>query len=87
MCKILFPYHDGKYCFEDEIKVTVPYPPYRYSGPAQILDSQPINSAFIHSRIFPFIQPGRVQAETLYLQEKDFNGDDIKTQKLSHSIQ
>ena len=27
MCKVLFPYHEGKYCFEDEIKVTVLYPP------------------------------------------------------------
>ena len=27
MCKFLFPYHKGNYCFEDEIKVTVLYPP------------------------------------------------------------
>ena len=26
VCKVLFPYHEGKYCFQDEMKVTVLYP-------------------------------------------------------------
>ena len=47
MCKVFFPYHEGNYCFEDEIKVTVLYPPHRYSGPAHIMESQPIKICIV----------------------------------------